>query len=175
MMNSIVLRALLTWMPNNAESICRKVGEKLGRPVLHAFITHCGTYSVRIAPRKTLTDSYTRFLPETQSYLNLMTRTPKSKPYYITLPKYAVLIHWWVLYAIFLLCWSTPCFITLLRYTQQSHIAELYLILGHCFGIPNFITLLPKTVTQYIAGLYPIVTHCWGIANIKILLSYILS
>ena len=31
---------------------------------------------------------------------------------------YPVLIHWWVVYAILLLCWSTACFIRLLSFTQ---------------------------------------------------------
>ena len=79
-------------------------GRKLKRPVPHAFIIHCGKTSVRIAPPNTLTDSYTRFLPKTQPYLYLLTQTPKSKPYIITLPKYTLLIHWWVVYAILLLC-----------------------------------------------------------------------
>ena len=124
-MNSCVLRLLLTSRPNNAESLCRKVGEKLRRPVLDAFIKHCGTKTVRIASPNTLTDSYTRFLPNYQPYLNFITRTPKSKPYIITLPKYTVLIHWWVKHAILILCLSTPCFITLLNYTQQFLFAEL--------------------------------------------------
>ena len=59
--------------------------------------------TVRIAHPNTLTDSYTRFLPKTQPYLNFLTQTPKSKPYIITLSKYTVLIHWWVVYAILLL------------------------------------------------------------------------
>ena len=131
-MNSGVLRLLLTWMPNNAETVCRKIGEKLRRLVLHAFIIHCGTKSVRIADPNTLTNSYTRFLPKPQPYLNFVTRADKSKPYIIILPKYTVLIHWRVVYAIFFFCWSTPCFITLLSYTRKLHIAELYPILTHC-------------------------------------------
>ena len=72
-------------MSNNAESICRKLAEQLRRPALHAFIIHGGTKSVRIAPPNTLTDPYIRFLKKTQPYLNFMTRTPKSKPFIITL------------------------------------------------------------------------------------------
>ena len=59
---------------------------------------------VWVAPLNTLTDSYTQFLSKAQPYLNFVTRTPKSKPYFITLPKYMVLLHWWVVYAILLLC-----------------------------------------------------------------------
>ena len=46
--------------------------------------------SVRIAPPDTLTDSYTRFLPEAQPYLNSMTRTPKSKLFIIALLKHTL-------------------------------------------------------------------------------------
>ena len=98
--------------------------------------------SVRVAPPNTVTNSYTRFLPEPQPYLNLMTQTPKYKPYNITLPKYTVLIHWWVVYAILLLCWSTPCFFfncwdtpnnfPLLSYSQSWHIVRVYPILLNC-------------------------------------------
>ena len=113
----------ITASPNlNAKkwkSVCRNVGEKLRRPILHAFIIYCVTKLVRIAPPNTLTDSYTEFLPRTQPYLNFKTRTPNSKPYIITLPKHAVLIHWWVVYIILLLCWFTPCFITLLSSSQS--------------------------------------------------------
>ena len=79
-------------------------GRKLRRPVLHAFIIHCGKKSVPIAPPNTLADTYTRFLPKTQPYINLLTQTLKSKPYNFTLKKYNVLILWWVVYAILLLC-----------------------------------------------------------------------
>ena len=91
-------------MTNNANSIFRYVGQMLRRPALHASIIHCGTKSARIAPSNTLTDPYILFMPEAHPYLNFMTRTPNSKPYFITLPMYTVLIHWWVVYAILLLC-----------------------------------------------------------------------
>ena len=32
---------------------------------------------------------------------------------------YPVLIYWWRLHAIFLICWGIRCFITLLSYTQH--------------------------------------------------------
>ena len=82
----------------------QKGGQEVETMALHAFIIHCGTKSARIAPPNTLTDPYIRFLPKSQPYLNFMTRTPKSKAYIITLPKYTVLIPWWVVYAILLLC-----------------------------------------------------------------------
>ena len=100
-----------------------------------------GTKLARIQSPNTLADSYTRFLPKAQPNLMFITRTPKSKPYIITLPKYTVLIHRRVVYAILLLCWSTPCCITLLSYIQQFHIAELYLILTHGWAIPYLSTL----------------------------------
>ena len=65
-------------------------GSKLRRLVLHAFILHCGTKSARIARPKTLTDSYIRFLPEAQPYLNSMTRTFKSKLFINALPKHTL-------------------------------------------------------------------------------------
>ena len=111
---------------------------------------------------------------------------------------YPVLIHWWVVHATLLLCWSTPCFITMLRFTQPFHIAELYPILTPCWSIPYLITLLsnsqrlihcwatpnPNTLLRYslfyyIAAhfpiskhteLYPILKHCWGIPNFDTLL-----
>ena len=45
--------------------------------------------------------------------------------YYYFTEVYSVLIHWWVVYAVFLLCWSTACFVILLSFTQHFHIAEL--------------------------------------------------
>ena len=90
MLNSGVLLPNLIWMPNNTETIWKKVGEMLRRPALHAIILHCGTTSTRVAPPDTLTDSFTRFLEEAQPYLNSMTRTPKSKLFVIALPKYTL-------------------------------------------------------------------------------------
>ena len=75
-----------------------------GEPKVEAFKIHCGQQSGWIAPPKTLTNSYTRFLLQTQPYFNSLTRTPKYKLYIITLPKYTVLIHWWVVYAGLLIC-----------------------------------------------------------------------
>ena len=92
-------------MPNNSDSVCRKVGEKLERAAPHAIILHCGTNWAQTAPPNTLTDSYNRFLPETRTYLNSMTRTPKVKTlYYYNTEVDPVLRHWWVVYAILLLC-----------------------------------------------------------------------
>ena len=147
-MNSRVLRLLLIWMPNKAESRCRMVGEKLRRPALHATTLHCGTKSARIATPNTLTDSYTQLLPTTDPCLFFMTRTSKSKPSIITLPKYTVSVHWRVVYAILLSCWSTACFITLFSFTQLFYIAEPYPILTHCWGIAFPNTLLNSSRFQ---------------------------
>ena len=157
---------------SKTESIYRKVGKKLRRPAPHAFIKHCGTKSAPIAPPNTLTGSYTQFLPKAYSYLKLLTRTSKSKPYFGTLPKYTDLIYWWIVYAILLLCWNTTCFITLWSYTQHLYISELCPILTHCWGIPYLDTLLSNSPFQYIAELYPILTHRWGISNPNTLLRY---
>ena len=64
--------------------------EKLRRPALHSFILHCGTKWARIARPNTLTDSYIRFLPEAQPYLNSINRTPQSKLFIIVLPKHTL-------------------------------------------------------------------------------------
>ena len=131
-MNSCVLRLLSIWMSKNAESICSMVSEKLRRPALHAFIKHCGHKSPRIARPNTLTDSYTWFLPKVQPFLIFMTRTRKYISNIITLPKYTVLIHWRIVYANLLLCWSTPFLLHCWAEHQQNHNAELYPILTHC-------------------------------------------
>ena len=55
------------------------------------------------------------------------------------------LIHWWVVYAILLLCWSTACFITLLSFTQ------------------HFYKLLSYTQSYYIVEVYPILILCLAI------------
>ena len=151
-MNSCVLRLLLIWMPNKAESLCRKVGEKLRRQVLHTSITHCGTKSARTARPNTLTDPYTRFLIKVQPFLTFVTRTPKSISYINTLLKYTVLIHWWIVYANLLLYWCTPCFITLLGETPTK---------SHCWSIPNPNMLLRYTPSYHIAEQIPISIHCW--------------
>ena len=83
------LQLLLVSAPNNGISICRMLGKKLKlrRPALPAIILHCGKKSAVIAPPHALKDSYTRFLPKAQTYLNWMFRTPKSEPYITALPK----------------------------------------------------------------------------------------
>ena len=132
-MNSCVLWLLLIWMPNNAECICKKVGKKLRRPSLHAFIIHCGTKLAPIATPITLTDSYIRFLSKTQPYLSFMTWTPKSKANFYTLPKYTVLIQWWVVYAIQFFAEVHP----VLLHCWTKHQKK-----SHCWALPNSNTLL---------------------------------
>ena len=78
--------------------------------------------------------------------------------YYCITEAYPVLIHWWVVDAILLLCWSTACFTTLLSFTQYFYIAELYLILIHCPGKPYLITWLSNS---------QILINCWTIPNPK--------
>ena len=143
-MRSCVLRLLLIQTPSNAESICRKLGKKLRRPALHAFIIHCGKKSARIAPPNTLTDPYIWFLPKAQPYFNFMTRTPKSKPFIFTLRKYTVLLHWWVVYAFILFWWNTPCLHCWAKH-QQNYIVVLYPTLTHCWDIPYLFTWLSNS------------------------------
>ena len=54
MISPCVLPPLLIRMTKNAYGICRKkVGAKLGQPVLHAIIMHYGTKLAGIAPPDT--------------------------------------------------------------------------------------------------------------------------
>ena len=89
-MNSCVLRNLLTWTPNKAESVCRKVGEYWGDRLYTLSLNIVEKKSDPIVPPKKLTDSYTWFLPEAQPYLNSMTRTPESKHFIIALAKHTL-------------------------------------------------------------------------------------
>ena len=77
-------------MSNNAENVCREDSEKVVRPALHSFKLHCALKSARIARPNTLKDSYIRFLPEAQPYLNSMIRTPKSKLFVFALPQHTL-------------------------------------------------------------------------------------
>ena len=86
--------------------------------------------------------------------------------YYFT-EIYPVLPHWWVAYAILLLCWSTVCFFTLLSNSEFQYFSELYPIPKHCWGIPNIIALLRSTLTHYIAEIHQLLTHCWSIPYIR--------
>ena len=139
-MNSCVLRNLLIWMPNNAESVCRKVGENW------ATLSQIDDSDTQI---KTL--------------------------YYCNTEAYPVLMHWWVVDSILILCWSTACFNTLLSFTQHFYIAELYPILIHCWGIPYLITLLCNSQKLKHCWATPNFNTYWAIPNPKTLLRYTLS
>ena len=77
--------------PNVNAKNCRQYMQQARRNFETTGSTHChNTLSKkqdRIAPPTTLMDSYTRFLPTTQTYLKSSDPTPKSAPYIITLPK----------------------------------------------------------------------------------------
>ena len=92
--------------------------------------------------------------------------TPMETFYYCKTEVNLVLIHWRVVYATLLLCWSTACFNTLLGFTHKFHFAELYSILTLCWGIPHLITLLSCS---------QIPIDCWAIPNPNTLLRYRLS
>ena len=152
-MNSYALRMVLVWMPNNADSVWRKVGEKLKRRALLAIIIHCRTKSARIAPLKTFTDSYSWFLPRAQPYLNSVTRAPKSIPYTFTSRSRSCL---------FTLKGSVRYLINLLKYS---------LLYQFCWIIPNPNTLLRFYQSYFVTELYLILVHCRTMAYLKILLS----
>ena len=123
MMSSCVLGLLLMWMPNNANSTCRKLGEKLRQPALHAIIIHCGTKSAWIAPVNKLTDLYTQFLPKK---LNLISFQWLGHP-----NSYHTILHYRSIpcpntFVDSVRYFITACFISLLSYTQRFYIAELY-------------------------------------------------
>ena len=153
-------------MPTNADSICRKVGEKFRRRLytLSHYIleqNHLGSHLLKHWRTHTL-----RF---------------RRKPNHISIQ--------WLRHPnpnhILLQCRSIPCLktlvgsvrylITLLKYTLFYYIVELYPILTHCWGIPYLFTLLSNSQFQYLAELYPIPAHCWGLPNIDTLLRYTLS
>ena len=72
---------------------------------------------VRIALPNKLTASYVRFLAESPHFFNSNSGTQLHTVNYWITEAYLVLKHWWVVYAILLLCWSTACFNTLLGHT----------------------------------------------------------
>ena len=175
-MNSCVFRLPLTWMPNNAESICRKVSKNLRWPSLHAFIIHCGTKLVRIAPPNT----YTHILgfcrqPNCISIQWLRHPNPND-----------IFLHYRSTTCLNTLVGGVDYLSTLLKYTLFQYVAELYPILTHCWGIPYLITLLsnsqftihcwaipkPNTLLRYSPSYYtaeqiPISIQCWAIPNPK--------
>ena len=168
-MNSCVCQLLLIWIPNIAENICRMVGKKFRRSALNAFIIHCGTKLVRIAPLNTLTDSISVFA-ESQTVSHFCDSDTQMQTIYFYITEvYLALIHWWVVYAIFLLFWKSACFIILSSYTHQFYITELHSILEHCWGIPYLITLQGNSQSQWIAEVYPNLNQCWVIPHLNTL------
>ena len=68
------------------------------------FHKHCGTNSFRVTPHNNLTESYTQFLAKTQPYLSFYDSETQIQTLYYYNTKCAVLIHWWLVYSILLLC-----------------------------------------------------------------------
>ena len=167
-MSSCVLRLLQVWMQNIADSTCRKQ-EKLRRPTLHVIIIHCRKKRARVAPPKTLTDSYTQILPKNSNLTSIQWFGHPNSYYtilhYRSIPCLKTLVHR-VHYSF------TACFFTLLSYTQYFYIAELYSIRTQCWGMLSLNNLLSNSQFQYVAELWPILSHCWSIHNIATLLSY---
>ena len=135
-------------MPNSTDSLCRKAGENLRRPALHAIKEHSGTKSTRIAPSNTLTDSHTQFLPEKPNfssiYLLWHPNSYHTKLYYRSLPCPYTLVD-------SVRFFIKTCFITLLSYTQSYHIVEVYPTTKHCWAIHCLTTLSNNGRSKYIA------------------------
>ena len=161
-MNSCRSLMLLIWMPNNADSTCRKVGKKLKQPALPAIITHCGSKSARIAPLNTLTDSYIRFCRKN----NLISIQWFGNP-----NPYHTILHYR----------CTPCFNTLLKsvrylitsleYSLFYYIVELYTTFLLYWATPNPNISVRYSISNYIAELYPTLVHCRTMADLNMLLS----
>ena len=163
-MNARVLRNLLILMPNNAESICRKVGENwatlsqfedLGTQIQTLY--YCNTEAYPVLIHWGVVDAILILCRSTACFIILLNFT---QHFYIA-ELYPILIH----------CWVIPFLITSLSNSQ---------ILIHCWAIPNSNTLLRYSLSQNIAEqfplsilteLYPILTHCWGITYLNTLLS----
>ena len=150
MVISCDLQLLLVWKHKNADSTCRKLGERLKRPIRK----HWWKKSDRIAAPFILTVSHFQFLLKAQSYPSSQTRTPNFLPYNLTFPKFNLSEYIGVCYSI------TACFITLLSYIQNFFTAELNPILTQCWGMPFFITLLSSSHFKYFAQLFPILSRC---------------
>ena len=155
-MNSCVLRFPLIWMSNNAESIWSKVGGKLRRPALHAFIIHCGTKSVRIAPPKKLTESYTQFFaksPTVPQFYDSDTQIQTIYFYINGVNRLDTLVG------------SVRNLISLLKYTLSYYIVELYPTVSQYWAIPHPKALLKYSPSCYIAKQFRNSEHCWVIPN----------
>ena len=134
-MNSCVLRNLLIWMPNNAESACRKVGENWA--TLSQFddsdtqiqtLYCCITEAYPVLIHWWVVDAILLLWSSTTCFITLLNFTQQ---FYIA-ELCPILIH----------CWGLPYLIALLSNSQ---------ILTHCWAIPNPNTLLRYTLSFYIA------------------------
>ena len=152
-MKSCVLRHLLTWMPNNAESACRKVGEIWGDSFYTLSYYIVKKKSVGIAPPNTLTHTL-RFC-----------RKPNPIPIrWLGHPKpNSLLLHYRSIPSLNTLVGSVRYLITLLKYRLFHYIVELYRTFLHCWATPNPNTLLRYTLSYYIAKQF---------SNTNTLLSY---
>ena len=118
--------------------------------------------SVRIAPPTTLTDSYTRFLPNAQPYRNFWLGHPNPNhiiSHYRSVPFNTLVV-------------SVRYLFTLLKYTLFYYIVEQYPTFLHCCAIPNPNTFLRYTLYCFIAEQFPFSIHCWAITNLQTLLRY---
>ena len=119
-------------MPISTDSICRKVGEKLRRPALHAIKIHGGTKSTEIEPSNTLTDSRTQFLSKKPIFSSIHwlwhPNSYHTKLYYRSVPCLNTLVD-------NVRFFIKACFITLLSYTQSYHFVEVYPTIKHCWAI----------------------------------------
>ena len=146
MMNSCVLRNLLTWMPNNAESVYRKVGENWGDRfyTLSKYIVEKNLFRSHLLIHwRTHTLDFCR-KPNPISIRWLGHPNPNS-----------LLLHYRSIPCLKTLVGSVRYLITLLKYRLFHYIVELYPTFLHCWSIPNPNTLLRYTSSYYIAKQFP--------------------
>ena len=158
------LTHLVVWMPNNAESVHRKVGEKW------ATLSHFDDSNTQI---QTLYYSITEAYPFWIHWwvVDAILLLCWIIACFITLLSFTHHFYTAELYPIPINCWGIPNLVTLLGNSQ---------ILIHCWVIPNPNTLLRYSLSQNIAEqfpisihteLYPILTHFWGLPYLITLLS----
>ena len=146
-MKSCVLRNLVIWIPNNAKSVCRKVGENWA--TLSQFddsdtqfqtLYYCNTEAYPVLKHWRVVDAILLLCRSIDCFITLLSFT---QHFYIA-ELYPILIH----------CWGVPNLITLLSNSQ---------ILIHCWAIPNPNTMFRCTQSYSIAKQFP---------NTNTLLSY---
>ena len=144
-MNSCALQNLLTWMPNNAESVCRKVGEnwgnwfyRLSKHIVEKnlfgshLLIHWRTHTLNFCRKPNPISIRWLGHPNPYSLLLLYRSIPCLNTlvggvrYLITLLKYCLFHYIVELYPKILLCWAIPNRNTLLRYTQYYYIAKQF-------------------------------------------------